>query len=169
VTDIAIIRELADFSVVNIEIIQQFNQYRDTDEVRRTHFFAGRYENIYLDIDKVPAMRKVMDQAHRYAQQILKTDQELKRGFWFNLMMPGQVTQSHTHDDDDECLSAVYYVDTPQNSGDLLLNTSSEVVRVQPQAGKFVFFAPDIPHEVTENKSNFERLSLGMNFGMDID
>ena len=168
-TDSAIIRELPGFTSVNIEIIQQFNQYRESDELRRTHFFAGRYENIYIDIDKVPAMRKVMDQAHRYAQQILKTDQELKRGFWFNLMLPEQVTQPHTHDDDDECLSAVYYIDTPRNSGDLLLKTKSEVIRIQPQAGKLVFFAPDIPHEVTENKSNFERLSVGMNFGMNLD
>ncbi len=168
-TDTAIIKELPDFSVVNLEIMQQFNQYRDSDEIRRTHYFAGRYENIYLDLEKIPAMQNVMDQAHRYAQQILKIDQELKRGFWFNLMMPGQVTQSHTHDDDDECLSAVYYIDTPQDSGDLLLNTEADVFRVQPQAGKFVFFSPDIPHEVTENKSNFERLSVGMNFGIDLD
>ncbi len=167
--EIISVRELPNYLAVNAVLIQQFNQYRDTDEVRRSHYFSGRYENIYLDLDKVPAMQTVMQQAHCFAQQILNTSQELKRGFWFNLMLPGHVTQPHTHDDDDEYLSGVYYINAPENSGDLLLNIESESIQVHPQAGKFVFFPPDISHQVTENKSNDERLSVGMNFGIEID
>jgi hypothetical protein len=33
-------------------------------------------------------------------------------------------------------------------------------------AGQFVFFAPDVLHEVTENRSTRPRLSIGMNFGI---
>lgn len=157
---------LPNYKQVNRKIMDEFNRYRDTDDIRRSHFFAGRYENIYLSLTQVPAMQTVMDQAHRFAQKILKTDQELKRGFWFNLMLPEQITQQHTHDDYDERLSAVYYIDAPLNSGELLLSFQNEVVRIKPEAGKFVFFPPDIPHEVTKNKSHAERLSVGMNFGM---
>jgi len=165
-SDKVIIRDLADSETINTAIIEQFNQYRDSDEVRRSHYFAGRYENIYLDLAKVPAMQAVMDQAQQFAKQILNIEYELKHGFWFNLMLPGQVTQPHRHDDDDECLSAVYYIDTPENCGELLLTIESEVTNITPQAGRFVFFPPDITHEVTENKSNYERLSVGMNFGI---
>jgi len=164
-----IIRDLPDSLAINTAISHQFNQYRESDEIRRSHYFAGRYENIYLDLTKVPAMQGVMEQAEQFAKQILNTQQELKRGFWFNLMLPGQVTQPHSHDDDDECLSAVYYIDTPENGGDLLLNIESEVIRITPQAGRFVFFSPEISHEVTENKSNYERLSVGMNFGINVN
>jgi len=168
-SELVTIHELPDCTSVNAAIIQQFNQYRDTDEVRRSHYFAGRFENIYLDLSNVPAMQTVMDQAHQFAQQILKTNQELKRGFWFNLMLPGQVTQAHSHDEDDEYLSAVYYIDVHENCGDLILNIESEALKITPEAGRFVFFPPNISHEVTENKSNFERLSVGMNFGIEFD
>jgi len=168
-SDTVIIRELADFTQINTAIIEQFNLYKDTDEVRRSHYFAGRYENIYLDVAKVPAMQTVMRQGQLFAQQILKTNQALKQGFWFNLMLPGQVTQPHTHDDDDERLSAVYYIDAHENSGDLLLTVENDVIQVKPEAGKFVFFPPTIRHEVTENKSSNERLSVGINFGLEID
>ena len=160
------VRELPNYVTSNAAIIQQFNQYRETDAVRRSHYFEGRYENMYLDLSKVPAMQTVMDRAQDFARQILNTTHQLKSGFWFNLMLPGQVTQLHSHDDDDECLSAVYYIDTPKDCGDLLLNIESEVIKITPQAGQFVFFPPDVPHEVTENKSNYERLSVGMNFGI---
>jgi len=159
-------RDLPDCKAINAVINKQFNQYRDTDEVRRSHYFSGRYENIYLDLAKVPAMQTVMDQAHQFAQQILNTQQELKQGYWFNLMLPGQVTQPHSHDDDDEQLSAVYYINTPENGGNLLLNINKDVVCITPKAGQFVFFPPNVVHEVTENKSHFERLSVGMNFGL---
>ena len=162
-------RELADIAATNAAIIGQFAKYRDSDAVRRSHFFSGRYENLYLDLEHVPAMQIVLEQATQFAKEILAVNTPLKAGFWFNLMQPGQVTQEHTHDDDDECLSGVYYIDTPADCGNLLITTPLEEVRVTPQAGQFVFFPPNIPHQVTENKSKFERLSVGMNFGLKQD
>lgn len=165
VDEAAIIVELANYQAINPEILAQFNQYRDSDDIRRSHFFEGRYENLYLDLNKIPAMQQVMHTAVQHAQAILNTHMPLKYGFWFNLMLPGQVTLPHSHDDDDECLSGVYYVDIPENSGDLILTFKSATQRVVPQSGRFVFFPPEIRHEVTENKSSAARLSVGMNFG----
>jgi ectoine hydroxylase-related dioxygenase (phytanoyl-CoA dioxygenase family) len=34
-----------------------------------------------------------------------------------------------------------------------------------PQAGMFVFFAPDVLHSVNANRSGERRISMGMNFG----
>jgi len=165
-TDYVYVRELEDSAAINTAIIEQFAQYRDSELARRSHFFSGRYENIYLDLAYVPAMEFVLEQAKHFAAQILAVNEPLKAGFWFNRMQPGHVTQVHTHDDDDECLSGVYYIDTPANCGDLLITTPIEEIRLSPQAGRFVFFPPNIPHQVTENKSGFERLSVGMNFGL---
>jgi len=167
-SDVFTIRELPDCEAINKAIIGQFNRYRDTDEARHSHHFAGRFENIYIDLQHVPAMHAVMDHANKLAQEILTTKQQLKSGFWFNHMESGQVTQPHSHDDDDECLSAVYYIDIPLNSGDLLLTVDSEIIQIIPEAGNFVFFPPNITHEVTENKSIFSRLSAGMNFGIEV-
>jgi len=167
-SDVIIIRELPDCAAVNAAIKEQFNCYRDTDQARHSHHFAGRFENIYIDLQYVPAMHAVMAYANSLAQEILTTQQQLKQGFWFNLMEPSHVTQPHSHDDDDECLSAVYYIDTPSSSGDLLLRVDAEIVQITPEAGKFVFFSPNITHEVTENKSNFPRLSVGINFGIEV-
>ena len=163
------IRELADSAATNAVIIEQFAKYRDGDAVRRSHFFSGRYENLYLDLEHVPAMQRVLEQAKDFAAEILAVNAPLKAGFWFNLMQPGHVTQEHTHDDDDECLSGVYYIETPAHAGDLLITTPTEKISISPQAGQFVFFPPDIPHQVTENKSESERLSVGMNFGIKLD
>ena len=166
VTEYVYTRELADSAATNAAIIEQFSKYRDSDTVRRSHFFSGRYENLYLDLEHVPAMQRVLEQAKDFAAEILAVNVPLKAGFWFNLMQPGQVTQEHTHDDDDECLSGVYYIETPANAGDLLISTPTEKISISPQAGQFVFFPPHIPHQVTENKSEYERLSVGMNFGL---
>lgn len=166
-SDVVIIRELPDSTAVNAAIKEQFNCYRNTDQARHSHHFSGRFENIYIDRQYIPAMHEVMEYANSLAQEILTTQQQLKNGFWFNLMESGHVTQPHSHDDDDECLSGVYYVDIPPNSGDLLLTVDSEIIQFTPEAGKFVFFPPNITHEVTENKSNIPRLSVGMNFGIE--
>jgi len=160
------IRDLPDSGELNKAIKQQFEQQAGDDDTVRTHFFAGRYENIYLGLDKVPAMQTVMQQAKHFASEILGSNEILQAGYWFNLMAPGDTTTLHTHDDDDERLSGVYYIDVPEDSGDLVLHAGSNKVHVTPVAGRFVFFAPDLPHEVTENCAKTTRLSVGMNFGV---
>ena len=152
---------------LNDSIIEGFRDYEDDSSTRKTHYFKGRYENIYIDRAKIPALDAVISQATEYAATILelKTEQ-LQCGFWFNSMQSGHVTIAHTHDDDDELLSGVYYVEVPQNSGQLLLGASGKQETIEPEAGKMVFFKPDLLHEVTTNLSEHHRLSIGMNFGL---
>ena len=151
---------------LNKAIQQQFYDTADAEETVRSHFFAGRYENIYLTLEQVPAMQTVIEQATQFANDILRGNETLQVGFWFNAMAPGDITQLHRHDEYDECLSGVYYIEVPEDSGELVLHEASGEIRVTPVPGRFVFFAPDVPHEVTENKSTSSRLSVGMNFGV---
>ena len=154
----------ANAACLNKALLQGFLEHQHDSSVRRTHLFNGRYENIYLDVDRIPQIRELLDEACGHAGRILGTDR-LQAGCWFNYMPPAAVTTLHSHDDDDELLSAVYYVEVPEDSGVLLIHQHGRRHAISPQAGKFVFFAPDVPHEVSENRSSRARLSIGINFG----
>lgn len=156
---------------LNGALLAGYQQLADSPEVRRSHYFAGRYENIYITPGQLPAYAELLEIARGHAAQILcVAPGKIKVGGWFNAMAGGQSTTLHSHDDDDEVLSGVYYVDVPANSGDLLLcPAGAEPVRIEPVPGNFVFFSPSLPHEVSENKSAALRLSVGMNFGYAAD
>jgi Putative 2OG-Fe(II) oxygenase len=158
---------LAAANVLNEQILDGFERYKDKPEVKKTHLFADRYENIYIDREQIPEIKQVIEQAIKYVAEILAIDaKKLQCGFWFNSMQPGDVTQPHTHDDDDELMSGVYYIEVPKNSGQLIIGVAGHHSVVEPEAGKYVFFKPNVIHEVTENQSAAHRLSIGMNFGL---
>ena len=149
----------------NQRLFDAFLAQRDGEEVRKTHLFEGRYENIYLERDCCSELSHVLTEAQRAAESITGVT-GLSVGFWFNEMPPGHRTLPHTHDDLDELLSGVYYVVTPLDSGNLKIDDEPEPLVVAPEPGKMVFFPPDRVHEVEVNASNHTRLSIGMNFGL---
>jgi hypothetical protein len=152
---------------INQAVVAEYTGLRDDPGLQRSHLFAGRYENVYVPEARLPAIQPVLAEARRAAAEYLQRPNiSLSMGFWFNEMGPGHVTMPHSHDDDDELVSGVYYVRVPQNSGELVLTQGCLVTRVTPVEGQFVFFPPDVIHEVTENRSLETRLSVGMNFGI---
>jgi len=83
-------------------------------------------------------------------------------------MQAGHSTSTHTHEEDDELLSGVYYISVPKESGDLILGDVSKDekrIRITPEEGEFIFFSPKLLHAVEENQSSELRLSIGVNFG----
>ena len=107
---------------VNPLIHARFIQLQD-DADRQSHFFHGRFENIYIDSGRIPEAECVLNTACKEAAKLLQYPADkLKAGFWFNWMRPGHITTAHSHDDDDELLSCVYYVSVPENSGNLVLH-----------------------------------------------
>lgn len=153
-------------SSLNQRLLQGFTDHLNDDDVNKSHFFNGRYENIYISNTKIPEIDLVLEKAIENAAKILKKpEKELKAGLWFNAMGHGQVTTAHRHDDYDELLSAVYYVRIPEDSGHIILSIKNFKIEVTPEEGLFVFFPPDMMHEVTRNNSQEMRLSLGINIG----
>ena len=152
---------------INKKIIDKFESLSDEDFKAKTHLFHGRYENLYIDVEKLPELELIINTAKENASKIVKIEEsKLACGFWLNEMQPGQVTTAHTHDDDDELLSCVYYIKVPDNSGDLIITANNEKTIIMPKEGMFVFFSPATLHEVSENKSEESRLSIAFNFGL---
>jgi len=152
---------------VNEKILIKFEQLNDEDFKEKTHLFNGRYENIYLEVDKIPGLEVIVNVALENAANILNIKKEkLTSGFWLNVMGAGDVTTAHTHDDDDELLSCVYYIKVPENSGDLIITENNKNTIIKPEEGNFVFFSPDTLHEVSKNQSGQSRLSIAFNFGL---
>ena len=152
---------------INKKVVDKFESLTDNDFKEKTHLFNGRYENIYLDVNKIPELKVIVDAANENAANILNIKQDkLVSGFWLNAMAAGDVTTAHTHDDDDELLSCVYYIKVPENSGDLIIIDNNKKTIVKPEEGMFVFFTPDVLHEVSKNESSESRLSIAFNFGL---
>jgi hypothetical protein len=157
---------LEQFDRLNACLYARFLNLSGTDRVRRTHYHAGRFENIYLDETDIPEIAVLLELLQQQAANSLGIAvDELKAGFWFNAMQAGQRTSLHHHDENDELLSAVYYIRVPENSGNLVLHAGDRRVSIEPQEGRLVMFAPDVLHEVTPHKGTGLRLSVGMNVG----
>ncbi len=157
---------LDDFEQINIALKDGYLHHTNDEDIKRSHYFEGRYENIYITKDTIPELATILNTAIEHTATILNLNKDsLKAGCWFNAMEPGHITLAHRHDDDDELLSAVYYIHVPDESGELTLQHKHFATRVTPDSGLFVFFPPDISHEVSKNNSEETRLSLGINIG----
>jgi hypothetical protein len=151
---------------LNAGLYERFLALSGTDRTRQTHFYAGRFENIYMDAADIPEIAVVLGVLQQQAGQLLGLPvDKLKVGFWFNAMEAGHRTSLHHHDENDELLSAAYYVRVPENSGNLVLHDAGRQVSILPQEGKLVMFAPGVQHEVTVHRGTGLRLSVGMNVG----
>jgi hypothetical protein len=157
---------MPDAEPVNQRIAEAFRGLRQEDFSRRSHFFGGRYENLYLERERMPELALILDHVEACSRQILDVgSRPLRVGFWFNAQGPGQSTTEHTHEEDDELLSGVYYVVAPKHGGDLVLLDGVLTIRVVPDAGSFLFFPPSLAHRVEANRSGVQRLSIAFNVG----
>jgi len=147
----------------NDTLFEQFKAASTRNDIRKTHFFNGRFENIYLNEQQIPMLTELKHDARHRASEILGKPLK-KMGCWFNAMGPESDTSLHCHDDDDEQLSGVYYVRVPVDSGKLIIHAGDIVHQHTPAAGQWVFFSPQTPHAVSKNNSTAMRLSVAFNF-----
>lgn len=96
---------------------------------------------------------------------------------WVSTQRPGESLVLHDHGS--SLIACVYYLNAPENSGDLILVdprggvnwdwqkegdiTKIKFKRVTPQKGKLVFFPAYLLHYVETNKSNETRMSVATN------
>ena len=125
----------------NPAILAAFQRLKSEKALTGSHFFCGRWENLTVSRDVVPALEPVLRYVRRRAADVLGMESEqLRTGFWFNETHPGQSTVPHGHDEFDELLSGVYYVRVPRNGGDLCLG--EDTLRIRPREGAWCFSIP---------------------------
>jgi hypothetical protein len=56
---------------INPQIMEAYLQMRDTDFLKCSHFFGGRFENRYLAREFIPSINTVLTQAEALAKKIL--------------------------------------------------------------------------------------------------
>jgi uncharacterized RmlC-like cupin family protein len=158
------IATLPDADTLNAALLAAWQREGHAPDLRRSHHFHGRFENVYIPLERVPECRPIVETVLAIARAHIGRE-DLHYGFWFNAMQPGQRTTLHSHAELDELLSAVYYVSCPPGCGDLVLHEDHATVHVAPEPGMLILFPPDIPHEVLPNASGDIRLSIAFNLG----
>lgn len=152
---------------LNTEIQTGFMNHKDASDTRSSHHFENRFENIYISQEIIPELDPVLDKVLHHAAGITgKNKAYLQLGYWFNYMQPGDRTLAHSHDENDELLSCVYYIAVPENSGFLYIGEGENQIIIEPQESLLVFFSAEEIHSVGVNKSDKHRLSIGINIGM---
>ena len=100
---------------------------------------------------------------------------------WANINYPGSSNLKHMHPN--SLWSGVYYVKTPENCGDLIIEDPKSVglmimpnrkepipeyalreIRYKPAAGRLIMFPSYLNHCVDTNNSNDIRISVSFNF-----
>ncbi|MBI3561935.1 MAG: 2OG-Fe(II) oxygenase [Gammaproteobacteria bacterium] len=150
-----------------LQIAQTVLRLIGQGEGQGSHFFGGRFENLYLPRQQIPGLERVLNRVQQHAARLLHCPAtSLRLGYWFNVMHQGQVTLPHCHDDNNEVLSGTYYLQVPPSSGELRLSCVEKQHVVPPRVGRLVFFAPATVHEVTQHQHLQPRISLGFNLGV---
>jgi len=152
---------------LHANIIEHIFNLTDDANTHKSHYFNGRYENIYITELQLPAIRPIINTICEESALLLHCDiNQLEIGFWFNLMQKGDITIAHNHDDDDELISGTYYLQVPENSGILKIKIDPQTITdIEPKEANLIYFHPSLEHEVTRHCSPISRISLGFNIG----
>jgi len=107
----------------------------------------------------------------------------ISKEFWFNIAEPGNYQEYHNHANNH--FSAVYYVDTPDNCGNIIFQSTENLMDnytipnektfnsaigaikscgYKPEPTKLLIFKSTLLHMVEKNLSNKNRISIAMNF-----
>lgn len=161
------------FDLINNDIrpiTQRFFTLREHKDTDKTHYFNGRFENIYPPKELFPELEPLLSNIKKLAEEILQPNKQLSMSYWFNEMAPENSTTLHTHDEDGELLSVVIYLTVPKGSGDIYFHPKNNPsFSLTPKAGDILFFRLTLAHEVLKNASNSIRLFLALNIGLKED
>ena len=161
---------------IDIDVILDEFQ-KNTKHHTHTHFINNRWENIYINPQKIPSvlplLSKILSEAINEYRCRLKPHQTLviphellgyeKNEFWFNSALPGESTAVHNHNGK-AVISGVYYLQVPEKSGNVIfIHENKEELEIPAKPGKLIFFPAGLDHYVKENKGSGKRISMSFN------
>jgi uncharacterized protein (TIGR02466 family) len=183
--------EFSDFEPVNNAIRTELARldWQQLDRENRERFGSlhSFREDRFVSLEDLPSIRVVLEYFMSACNEIARErkwdlgESQLSLGnFWVHATPPGGLTQSHTHKP--AVLSGVYYLDKPENSGDLVFVDLNQFHDYEPRSlpgeidpiatpqvimkaeeGTMLVFPSWLPHKVPENMSNRERVSISFN------
>jgi uncharacterized protein (TIGR02466 family) len=183
--------QFSDYEPLNADIREGLAQlgWGDLDEKQRrvidaSHSFS---EDRFVTVGEVPAMSTVLDffvsacnAIGRERNWDMREQQVSLQNYWVHATPSGELTQFHDHKPG--LFSGVYYVDKPEDSGDLVFvdvnpyhefsprvlpgktdpMTSPEIT-FKAEEGTMLIFPGWLPHKVPRNNSDRRRVSISFN------
>lgn len=183
--------EFSDYEALNAEILEHLERLgwdrldeRQRAAVDASHSFS---EDRFVTVEEVPAIGIILEYFIKGCNAIARErnwdirEQEVSlQNYWVHATPPGEITQHHDHKPG--VLSGVYYVDKPENSGDLVFvdvnpyhayrpavlpGTSDPISRPEitmpADNGTMLVFPSWLPHRVPRNDSDRRRVSVSFN------
>ncbi len=152
--------------------------------IHPSHTFS---EDSFVTADEVPSMQVVLEffvsacnAIARERNWDTRETQVALQNYWVHATPPGELTQYHDHKPG--LLSGVYYVDKPENSGDLEFIDVNPYKEYRPRLlpgetdpitrpeitfkadeGTMLIFPAWLPHKVPRNNSDRRRISISFN------
>ena len=178
------IKEIPNAFQLNQSLEQKIIQWSKQDKgVSKTN--AGGWHSA-TDMNKKEEYNPLMKELFNMQQEIYqKENLDLKPvlgNMWANINYPGNFNRPHLHPN--SLFSGVYWIKTPQNSGNFMIYEPRQgaqctmpnrkegklppelwrEVHYEPVAGRCIMFPSWLWHEVKPNESNDTRISVSFNF-----
>lgn len=170
-----------------IEVNDDWLNYIKNIEYERNSVNNADMSKDYYILEKLPDLKnKIQSCVEDFTKNFLKLSDKFNFYFlnsWSNKHHSNDWSHSHYHGN--SLISGVYYLNTPENSGNIdfvknnlnnnmfseslvfdykednFINTES--VRVVPKKGLILLFPSHLQHKVTRNKTNQARYSIAFN------
>jgi len=141
--------------------------------------WSNRGKSLFTDLPELAPLQRQCMQVFRHVLKALHSDEfpPLDLEAWFNVTDPGGANVEHTHPR--VLLSGVYYLQVPDNSGDIIFSDPrpaavhnlarytakqmTSVYKCTPKAGQLIIFPAWLGHRVEQNNSDLPRVSIAMN------
>ena len=142
----------------------------------------GLYD-LYQDPVFQPILQDIKSEVLKFSKEFGQGNNDISyNGGWINLASPGAYQEYHIHGYSH--FSIVYYIDVPENSGDIVFLSPEATVadmyplpkeetvtyagvktfKFTPVANDLLIFRSNIMHMVNQNKSDRDRVSISINF-----
>ena len=178
------IKDIPNVSQLNQDLEQKILQWSQQNKgVEKTN--AGGWHS-ETDMNKKEEYNVLTKQLFNMQEEIYQKEHlDLKPvlgNMWANINYPGGYNRPHLHPN--SLFSGVYYIKTPQKSGNLMVYEPRQGVQCtmpsrkegklpsqlwrevhfEPIAGRIIMFPAWLWHEVQPNESNDTRISVSFNF-----
>jgi uncharacterized protein (TIGR02466 family) len=167
---LSLVQEQMDTALSN----EKFIKITELEHPRIGNFFGTggiiNLDNNFIEDNNLYIFKNVITESVlEYFKEVKTPSKVIIKDSWVTKFLPGDTAQVHDHRSD--VLSGVYYIKATGNEGNLrLINplTYDKFVvdlnfEITPITGKLILFPGWLKHQVLQNNSNNERISLAFN------